>query len=244
MSELSNGANGRAAAEVPANGDRAAASVGANLLDTTRYAPMLVIAAGDRASVERTAGAATDEPRPLSVHEVNERIYQVTGWTDGLLPDLRLQALLGAPTDAGTVFADVPTYEAAGNGASNIVSDAYKLRAQPDTYVLQCSGSERGPDFNANGIDSDVALLVLNDPYYMDGTDIKLTFPAGPEFRESLATILQARVFAPPEGHLARSDADGNLVIAPSDQYGYGGPPYPSGNAAAWVVTEPPPLPW
>jgi hypothetical protein len=239
VSELHDGPNGRAGANVPVNGDRAAASaVGANLLDLNRYTPMLV---QPSAAADTRVGAG---PRPLSVYEVNERIYQVTGWTDGLQPDLRRQALLGAPTDAGTVFADAPTYEAADRGEANIVSDARKLRAEPNVYVLQCSGSATGPDFNANAGDSNVGLLVLNDPYYADGTDIKLTFPADVQFRESLATILQARVFAPPEGYLARGDAQGNLVIAPSDQFGYGGPPYPSGNAANWVVTEPPPIPW
>jgi hypothetical protein len=190
------------------------------------------------------AGSVTRERRALSEHEVNERIYEVTGWTGGLPSDLLLKALLGTRTEAGTVFADASTYRAADEGAANIVSDARKLRAEPDTYVLQCTGSESGPDFNADALGSDVGVLVLNDACYIDGTDIKLTFPGGAAFRETLATVLQARVFAPPEGCLARSDADGNLVIAPSDRYGYGGPPYPSGNAAEWEVTEPPPLPW
>jgi hypothetical protein len=260
VGEWISGSDGTGGAEVPPAGDRPAAkpSGAGGASGLGRYAPEFpdrvdivdpadVAGTGPRINGEhkingerRTEPADTPahhtsdgKPRPLSVHEVNERIYQNTGLPMGLPSYLDAHRDNSTSTKAGRVFADRATFLAAASGTQNIVSDAEMLRAEPGSYVFQSSGA-------ADLLSSDVGLLVLADPYYHDGTDIKLTFPASEDFRESVAGMTQARVFAPPEGYLARADSEGNLVIAASDQYGYGGPPYPSGNASEWLQTAPP----
>jgi hypothetical protein len=180
------------------------------------------------------------KPRALSEFEIRERIFDYTGFPHGLPQHLEPHRRSTASTNAGTVFADRAAFDAADAGAQNIVADARRLRAIPDTYVFQCTGTPDGPTVGLRTLPEDVALLILADPYYHDGTDIRLTFPAGAEFREAVARVTQARVYAPPPGYLARTDADGALVVASSERYGAGGPPYPSGAAAGWVMTEPP----
>jgi hypothetical protein len=86
-----------------------------------------------------------------------------------------------------------------------------------------------------------LGMEIVSNPYYIEGDDIKITFPLDPQRAESVARAAQGRVLTPPEGHLARRAADDSLVVVDAAQYGFAGHPYPTESTADWVVTEPQP---
>jgi hypothetical protein len=144
-------------------------------------------------------------------------------------------------TASGCVLADVDTYKAARDGTASIVTDAAQVRPEPGSYVFHCSGDSTGPHYAADDPNFNLGLLILNDPTYIEGDDIKLTFPLDPELCEDVARTTQGRVLVPPEGHLARRGEDDSLVVVNASEYGFGGPPYPTASTSEWVVITPQP---
>jgi hypothetical protein len=246
---------GRAGVDTTPISDRSGSRSGTpSRADLDAYAPMLpptadaatgtaAETAEDRFDRLFDPAALKDKPQ-VSKEATTDRIREATGLTDGLPDEQLLHTLHSGSTRAGIVFADRDTFRTARAGATNIVTDAAELVPEPDAYVFQSSGTREGPDYAPTAMAGDIALQILNDRYYQDGTDIKVSFPLDPEDAAELARATQARVFVPPEGHLARRGADDSLVVVSADEYGFGGPPYPSGSTEEWVVIHPPARWW
>jgi hypothetical protein len=185
--------------------------------------------------IERLLDAGPSVRGPaVSPERIRERLLEASGGMDDRLRgDLLLDSIYHTPTNAGSVMADRETLNAARAGERNIVSDGLNLRAEPGTYVFHSADTQP----------TDIGLLVLADPHYRDGDRIKVTQPMSVVDAETVARATQQQVLSPPEGHLGRMGADRRLVLAPSDRFGSGGPPYPTQSApgAEWVVTDPPP---